>query len=132
MRRIALVFALLTALLAPASVAAGSDKCSLTISPTSGSPTDVFRFTVSNVPVDPNGGSVEARIDVRRLGTREGSVYFVFLIPGVTEFYVDHNYAYPEEPAPDPLATGRYLVEVTTPHMSGPTACHSIGRMDVR
>ena len=132
MRRIALVFALLAALLAPASVSAGSEKCSLRISPTSGSPTDVYRFTVANVPVYANGGSVEARIDIRRLGTREGSVYFVFLIPGVTEFYIDHNYAYPEEPAPDPLATGRYLVEVTTPHLSGPDACHAIGQFVVR
>jgi hypothetical protein len=132
MRRIALVFALLAALLAPASVSAGSDKCSLTISPTSGSPTDVYRFTVSDVPVDPAGGSVEARIDIRRLGTREGSVYFVFLIPGVTQFYVDHNAAAPEEPAPDPLPVGRYLVEVVTPHLSGPTACHAMGQFVVR
>ena len=132
MRRIALIFALLAALLAPASVSAGSDRCSLSISPTSGSPTDVFRFTVSNVPVDPAGGAVEARIDIRRLGTREGSVYFVFLIPGVTQFYLDHNGAAPEEPAPDPLPTGRYLVEVVTPHLSGPTACHAMGHFVVR
>jgi hypothetical protein len=132
MRRIALAVALLAALLAPGSVAAGSDTCSLAISPTEGSPTDVYRFTVTNVPVDPNGGSVEARIDIRRLGTREGSVYFVFLIPGITEFYVDHNLAPPEEPASDPLATGRYLVEVRTPHLSGPSACHAMGQFVVR
>lgn len=132
MRAIALVFALFAALLAPAPVSAGTDKCSLAISPTSGSPTDVYRFTVSNMPVDPNGGSVEARIDIRRLGTREGSVYFVSLIPGVSEFFVDYKYAYPEEPAPDPLATSRYLVEVTTPHLSGPTACLAVGQFIVR
>ena len=44
----------------------------------------------------------------------------------------DDYYAYPEEPAPDPLATGRYLVEVTTPHLSGPDACHAIGQFVVR
>ena len=131
MRRIALVFALLGSMLAPGTVAAGSDRCSFTISPTSGSPTDVYRIAVSTVPVDPNGGSIEARIDIRRLGTREGSVYFVSLIPGVSEFYVDHNYAYPEEPAPDPLAAGRYLVEVITPHISGPEACHAVGHFIV-
>jgi hypothetical protein len=131
MRRIALVFALLAALLAPASVAAASYRCSLTITPTAGSPTDVYRLAVSNVPVADNGGSIEARIDIRRLGTREGSVYFVFLIPGVTEFYVDHNFSYPEEPAPEPLATGRYLVEVTTPHFKGPDACHAMGQFVV-
>lgn len=131
MHRIALVVALLAAMLVPGTVAAGSGRCSFTISPTSGSPTDVYRIAVSNVPVYDNGGSIEARIDIRRLGTREGSVYFVFLIPGVTEFYVDHNYAYPEEPAPDPLAAGRYLVEVTTPHVSGPDACHAVGQFIV-
>ena len=131
MRRTALVFALLAVLVAPATVAAASDRCALTISPTSGSPTDVYRLAVSNVPVDPNGGSIEARIDIRLLGTREGSVYFVFLIPGVTDFYVDHNFSIPEEPAPDPLASGRYLVEVLTPHLKGRDACHAIGQFIV-
>ena len=131
MRRIALIFALLTALLAPASVAAASDRCSLTITPTAGSPTDIYRLAVSNVPVADNGGSIEARIDIRRLGTREGSVYFVFLIPGVTEFYVDHNHSAPEEPAADPLPAGRYLVEVVTPHLSGRDACHAVRQFTV-
>jgi hypothetical protein len=132
MRRLALVFALLAAMLVPGSVAADSGRCSFTISPTSGSPTDTYRIAVSNVPVDPDGGSIEARIDIRRLGTREGSVYFVFLIPGVTEFYVDHNYSSPEEPAPDPLATGRYQVEVVTPHLRGSDACHAVSQFTVR
>lgn len=131
MRRFALVVAMLLTMLVPGAVAAGSDRCSFTISPTSGSPTDVYRIAVANVPVDPNGGSIEARIDIRRLGTREGSIYFVFLVPGVTEFYVDHNSAYPEEPPPDPLAAGRYLVEVTTPHVRGPEACHAVGQFVV-
>lgn len=64
-------------------------------------------------------GSVEVQTVIRRLGTREGSVIFAFLVPGVTEFYVDYNFAYPEEPAPDPLAPGRYHVSVTTPHIRG-------------
>lgn len=132
MRRFALLVALLAAMLVPGTAAAASDRCSFTISPTTGSPTDVYRIAVSNVPVDPNGGSIEVRIDIRRLGTRDGSVYFAFLFPGVTEFYVDHNYAYPEEPAPDPLPTGRYLVEVATPHLSGPDACHAMGQFTVR
>jgi hypothetical protein len=86
MRRIALVFALLAAMLVPGTVAAGSDRCSFTISPPSGSPTDVYRIAVANVPADLNGGSIEAQIHTRRLGIREGSVYFVFLVPGVTQF----------------------------------------------
>lgn len=131
MRRLALVFALLAAMLVPGSVAADAGRCSVTISPTSGTPTDVYRIAVSNVPVDPDGGSVEARIDIRLLGTRTGSVYFVFLIPGVTEFYVDHNSAPPEEPAPEPLAAGRYQVEVVTPHLRGADACHTVGQFTV-
>ena len=75
MRRIALAFALVAALLAPAGVAAGSDsgsgstRCSVDISPDSGGPTDVYRITVSNVPVDPDGGSVEVRLVIKLLGT---------------------------------------------------------------
>jgi len=30
----------------------------------------------------------------------------------------------PGEPAPDPLAPGRYMVSASTPHISGPDACH--------
>lgn len=43
-------------------------------------------------------GSVEVRTDIRRLGTREGSIIFAFLIPGVTEFYVDYNFSYRRSP----------------------------------
>jgi hypothetical protein len=128
MRRIALVFALLAALLAPASASAAVATCSLTISPTEGAPTDAFRFSVTNVPVDPDGGSVEVRIDIRRLGTREGSIIFAFLIPGVTEFFVDYNVAPPGEPA-ETLVAGRYLVDVSTPHLHG--ACRAVGRFSV-
>ena len=131
MRRIALVFALLAGMLVPASVAAGSARCSVAISPIAGSPTDVYRITVSNVPVDPSGGSVEVRTDIRRLGTREGAIIFAFLIPGVTEFFVDYHATDPGEPAPDPLAPGRYLVSVSTPHISGRDACHAVGQLVV-
>lgn len=131
MRRVLLVLALIFGLMAPASVAAQSDRCSLEITPTAGSSTDVFRIRVWNVPVDPDGGSVEARIDIRRLGSREGSIIFAFLVPGVTEFYVDYNFAFPEEPPPDPLIPGRYHVRVTTPHLSGADACHVVGQFQV-
>ena len=128
MRRIALVFALLVVMLAPASASAAESRCSLTISPTSGAPTDAYRFTVSDVPVYSNGGSVEVRVDIRRLGTREGSIIFAFLIPGVTEFFVDYNVAPPGEPA-EVLAPGRYLVDVSTPHIHG--ACRAVGQFVV-
>jgi hypothetical protein len=128
MRRIALVFALLFVMLAPASVSAASSKCSLTISPTSGSATDAYRFAITDVPVYANGGSVEVRVHIRRLGTREGSIIFAFLVPGVTEFYVDYNVPPPGEPV-ESLAPGRYLVDVSTPHIHG--ACRAVGQFVV-
>ena len=129
MRRLALVAALLAAMLIPGAASAAVARCSLSISPESGSPTGDYRFTVSDVPVDANGGSVEVRIDIRRLGTREGAIIHAFLIPGVTEFYVDYNVAPPGEPA-ESLATGRYLVDVSTPHLHGP--CRAVGQFIVR
>ena len=131
MRRILLVVAMIVSLVAPSSVDARASRCALEISPTVGSPTDVYRFHVTNVPVDPQGGSIEARIDIHRLGTREGAIIFAFLIPGATEFFVDYNFAFPEEPPPDPLAPGRYLVSLTTPHISGSDACHDVGQFRV-
>ena len=130
MRRLAGVLALLVSMLVPSVVAAASERCSVVITPTMGSTTDVYRVLVSNVPVDPTGGSVEARLDIHRLGTREGSVIFAFLFPGVTEFYVDHNEAPPGEPQ-STLEPGRYLVQVTTPHLRGADACHAVARFEV-
>ena len=124
MRRFMLSLALVASLLVPAAASAASERCSVTVSPSVGSPTDVYRILVSNVPVVPDT-SVEVRVDVRLLGSRSGAIYFAFLIPGATEFYIDHNVSYPEEPAPDPLATGRYQVLVSTPHIKG--ACRSVG-----
>lgn len=132
MRRVALVIALLAAIALPGVVTAGSSGCSLVITPPAGSPTDVYRFSVSDVPVDANGGSIEVRTVIRKLGTREGSVIFAFLIPGVTEFYVDYHVGEPGEPAPDPLSAGRYQVVVSTPHLSGPDGCHTVGQFVVR
>ena len=124
MRRFALSLALVASLLIPAAASAAPAQCTVDISPAVGSPTDVYRIRVSNVPVVPGAG-IEVRINIKRLGTREGSVYFVFLIPEVTEFYVDHNLGYPEEPPPDPLGPGRYLALVSTPHLHG--GCNAVG-----
>jgi hypothetical protein len=123
MRRIALALALLVTMLVPGSVAAASDRCSVEVTPAAGGPTDSYRLTVSNVPVDPNGGSIEVRAVIKRLGSREGQIIFASLIPGVTEFYVDLNPSFPQEPPPDPFPTGRYLVLVSTPHLHG--GCHA-------
>ena len=136
MRRIALSLALIAALLAPASVAAapaagsGSGRCSVEISPEAGAPTDIYRITVTNVPVAPDGNWIEVRLIIKQLGTRGGSVYFATLVPGTTVFYVDHNQAPPEEP-PTEIATGRYLVDVSTPHIHGAGGCHTMGQFVV-
>ncbi len=129
MRRFALSLALLVSLLVPGSVAAADQRCSLEISPPTGSPTDVYRIHVRGVPIDPNGGSIEVRTQITRLGTREGSIIFAFLIPGATEFYFDYNEGIEGEPPPDPLVSGRYRVLVTTPHMTG--GCHIVGQFTV-
>lgn len=123
MRRIALLLALLLALVVPSATSAATTRCTVDISPAIGSTTGVYRITVSGVPVDPDGGSVEVRVDVKRLGSRDGSVYFAFLFPGTTQFYIDHNLGLPGEPPNDPLVPGRYRVFVSTPHIEGP--CHT-------
>jgi len=126
MYRIALAIALSAAILVPGSVGAHSERCSVAISPSAGSPTDAYRVTVSNVPVDPEGGSVEVRTNIRRLGSREGSIIFAFLFPGTTEFNLDYHSPSegPGEPPLEPLEPGRYQVSVTTPHLNG--ACQAI------
>ena len=125
MRRLipVLAAAMLVAAL-PAAVSAGEARCSIDVAPATGGPTDVYRVSASNFPVDPDGGSVEVRIDVRRLGTREGSIFFLFLVPGTTEFYLDINQLAPGEPV-EPMTPGRYLVVAETAHQAG---CHAVDR----
>lgn len=106
----------------PGVAAAASTKCSIEVTPSSGGQTDTYRVTATNFPVDPNGGGIEVRIDVRHLGTRTGSIYFLFLIPGITDFYLDINQAPPGEPA-ESLAPGRYHVIAQTAHLAG---CHAV------
>lgn len=106
----------------PGVAAADTSKCSIEVTPAAGGPTDTFRVTASNFPVDPNGGGIEVRIDVKRLGTRTGSIYFLFLVPGVTEFYLDLNQPAPGEPV-EPMEPGRYLVLAQTAHLAG---CHAV------
>jgi hypothetical protein len=129
MRHLVPLLAALTLLAAmPAATLAAEARCLIDVAPSSGGPTDVYRLTASNFPVDPAGGSIEVRIDLHRLGTREGSIYFLFLIPGTTEFYLDLNQLSPEERV-EPMVEGRYLVLAETPHMSG--GCHAVDRFVV-
>jgi hypothetical protein len=125
MRRVALVFALLATLIAPATATAAGGGCAVTVTPSVGTSSDIYTITVSDVPVL-EGGAVEVQINIRRLGTRTGSVIWAFLIPGVTEFSV----VYPDVLAgEEPPTPGRYQLVVTTPHLSGAQACHSIGQL---
>ena len=125
MRRVLMLLTLVAALVAPATVAAAPARCSVSITPSAGSPTDVYRILVTNVPSDPDV-SVEADVWVKNAAARTGSIYFAFLVPGVTEFYIDHNAPIEGEEA-QPLKPGRYMVTVETPHITGPTACHAVG-----
>lgn len=129
MRRFALLLAtLVVAAAAPgATFAATADRCSIEVSPMTGSPTDVYRVTATDFPVHPEGGFVEVRIDVRRLGTRDGSIFFLLLVPGTTEFYLDINQTVPGDPV-EPMAPGRYLVVAETAHMTG---CLTVDRFVV-
>lgn len=128
MRRfIPLLAALLMLGALPSVTAAASDRCSVDVTPASGGTNDIYRLTGSNFPVDPNGGGVEVRIDIKHLGTRSGSIYFVFLVPGATEFYVDLNEPPPGEPAM-PMEPGRYLVLAETAHMAG---CFDVDTFEV-
>ena len=129
MRRIISLIAALAILAAmPAVVSAAETRCSIEVTPSAGGPTDVYRVTASGIPVDPGGGSIEVRIDVHRLGTREGSIYYLFLMPGTTEFFLDLNQVAPEEPL-EPMTPGRYLVLAETPHLAG--GCHAVDRFVV-
>ena len=125
--RVLLLSAMLMLGLAPAGAAAASERCSIEVAPATGAPTDTYRLTATGFPVDPQGGSVEVRIDVRRLGTREGMVFFLHLVPGTTSFYLDINQLAPEEPV-DPMTFGRYQVVAETPHRA---ACHDTARFEV-
>ena len=119
-----LVLVLVATLAAAGGASAAPAQCTVNIAPSEGSPTDVYRIAVSGVPVVPGSG-IEVRVDIRLLGSRSRSIYFAFLIPGATEFFIDHNQAEPGEPA-EPLEPGRYLVRVTTPHIHG--GCTAVGR----
>jgi hypothetical protein len=128
MRRVLLSLSLVLAALVPAPVAA-AERCALEVSPTVVSPDDAVDLFVTGVPVAPNGGAVEVGVEVRRLSTHEGSVDFVFLWPGVTEFSLKHHYDYSGENPPPPMEPGRYLVRVVTPHIHG--GCHATGMFEV-
>ena len=120
-----LVLVLVATLAAAGAASAARAQCTVNIAPSVGSPNDVYR--ISGVPVVPDSG-IEVRVEIRLLGSRSESIYFAFLIPGATEFFMDHNQAEPGEPT-EPLEPGRYLVRVTTPHIHG--GCTAVGRFKV-
>src|SRR5215203_4130422 len=128
MRRVLLSLSLVLTALVPAPVLA-AERCTLSISPAVVAPDDAVDLFVTGVPVAPGGGAVEVGVDVRRLGTHEGSVDFVFLWPGVTEFSLKLHHDYSGESPLPPMEPGRYLVRVTTPHLHG--GCHATGMFRV-
>ncbi len=126
MRRLTTLLATLMLLsVAGASpVAAGRTRCSIDVTPSTGSGTTVYRISGSDFPVPPGSESLEVRIDIQRTGSREGSIIFAFLVPGVTDFYFDYNQSEAGEPT-SVLTAGRYRVTATTPHLKG---CRTMDR----
>jgi hypothetical protein len=117
----------LLAVLAPSTTFAATDRCAVSVEPAGGTVNDVYRITVSDLPVDPDD-FLEVRLDVRRLGSRAAWTFVVFVVPGASEFYVDFNQGVndPDEPPAEPLLPGRYLVDASTPHLAG--ACYAVGK----
>jgi hypothetical protein len=124
MRRVLLTLALVVMALVPSPVAA-AQRCTLTVSPAVVGPADGVDITVRGVPTGKDGAPTEVGIDVRRLGTHEGAAYFVTPWFGQTEVSVRHHYDYSGENPLAPMAHGRYLVKVSTPHLHG--GCHATG-----
>ena len=140
LRYVAIVAAIVLTALLPRNVSAATERivsgasertnsaferCEVTVRPAVGSPTQVFRIIVNNVPIDPTGGSVEVDVVVQRIHSSGGTIYFAFVVPFGTKFYIDHNQSFPGEPQ-SKLAEGRYVISVTTPHIAK-KGCHSSG-----
>ena len=126
MRRIVLLvlLVLVASFASTGVVSAATSRCTVDIDPSVGSVTDTYRITVSGLTPDP--GFLEVRVDVRLLGTRSGSIYFAFLVPNTSVFFIDHT----GDPV-QPLEPGRYLVRVSTPHVHGAAGCHATGMFKI-
>lgn len=125
MRRLAVVLVLLSLTVAvPAPVAEAAKTCTIDVSPLRGSTHSPYRISGHHFPLSTNS-PLEVDMAVSRisynladLGHVYVTIYFVFLVPGLTDFYVDFNAASGGEPAP-PILSGRYLVQAFTPHVAG-------------
>ncbi len=125
MRRLAVVLLLLSlAVAVPAPVAAAAKTCTIDVTPSRGSTHTTYRISGNHFPLSTNS-PLEVDMAVSRvtfnvadLGHVYVVIYFVFLIPGGTHFYVDFNAPAGGEPAPS-IAPGRYFVQAFTPHVAG-------------
>ncbi len=123
MRRFALLLAILTlAIVVPSPVAAAPRSCTIDVTPHRGTAHTTYRITGNHFPLSTDS-PLEVDMFVSRvsfnladLGRAYVVIYFVFLIPGGTHFYVDFNAPSGGEPPP-PILPGRYLVQAFTPHM---------------
>lgn len=145
MRRISLLLCLVSILVViPSSVSAASSTaasstaaaasaagtCSVRVVPPSGNGKTVFRIKGKHFPAAADGGALEVEIDITHPTRRDSdpspmTIMWLWLIPGGHRFYVDYN-----DPSAgnQPLAPGRYLVYVETPHQAG---CRTVATFTV-
>lgn len=134
MRRLALLLAAVTMLVAmPSAAAAASPStspaakpaCRIDVTPSHGKQDTTYRITGRHMPLTSDGSPLEVDMfvsrltfDLAHLGHQYVTIYFVFMVPGFHRFYVDFNAPGEGEPG-QKLLTGRYLVQASTPHVKG-------------
>ncbi|MDL2335740.1 MAG: hypothetical protein QFC55_06900 [Chloroflexota bacterium] len=134
MRRLFVLIGLLAALALPAPAAAHvpTHPCSVSVDPSRGSRSDVYRITGTHFPLPVSGPSLEVQIDIMRVVFDDNgerleikSIMWLSLIPGGHTFYVD----YPDQAeGATRLKPGHYVVGVETPHQKG---CRTVTGFDV-
>ncbi len=134
MRRLFVLVGLLAALALPAPTAAHvpTRPCSVSVDPSRGSRSDVYRITGKHFPLPDSGPSLEVQIDIMRVAFDDNgerleikSIMWLSLIPGGHAFYVD----YPDQSeGATRLQPGHYVVGVETPHQKG---CRTVTGFDV-
>lgn len=85
-------------------------ECSISVDPRMGTPTSVYTIRGEGWPAGTIEDLTVVTVWIERIGSDEGSVTWVWLVPGGTWFFFDYNGpAGPSEP-PSTLAVGRYRI----------------------
>lgn len=93
-----------------AAFGGGKGDCSISVDQKVGTPTSVYTIRGAGWPAGTMEDLTVITIWIERIGSQEGSVVWLWLVPGGTWFYFDYNGASgPNEPTPS-LAIGRYRI----------------------